>query len=73
MRDPKAHAKHLALRHQRVFDAAIEAKDPIGGRLWKLSSRIANAADRHYSLTDWRYHYHATPPHWTHTTTHPDT
>ena len=74
MRDPKTHAKHLALRQEAVQEALNAA--PVGSQRWSrlvvLDSQIGHKRGTHEYGTGWIYLLWASPPFWRHTTIIPD-
>lgn len=79
MRDPKAHAKVLALREDAVHRARTAARFQglprfaRWDRLTELLGLIAGTRDDHRHSTGWEYLIWTTPPSWQHTTIIPDT
>lgn len=76
MRDPKTHAKVLALREDALWQARIrtlrtgDAQRSL--RLGDLLGLIQGTHNDHRHLTKWEYVIWTTPPHWRHTTIIPD-
>lgn len=70
MRDPKTHAKVLALRWEEVGQAVTIAslRDDFlpRERLVHLRDRIHRANHAHRKATGWDYHSSANPPFWVH-------
>ena len=76
MRDPKTHAKVLALREEAVREAEVAArrKDSIERweRLTILLGRVRGGNAGHRYRTGWSYDQWTTPPCWRHITIIPD-
>lgn len=70
MRDPKAHAKVLALRYAEVRrQQGRDAWNRVRAwRLLGLISLLRRAKAAHLERTGWVYNPHANPPHWCHGT-----
>lgn len=72
MRDPKAHAKVLALRWWAVADAQLQLRDKFGidlkrwRRLARLRDLIHRVENAHRKATKWDYYYYtsANSPYW---------
>lgn len=74
MRDPKTHAKVLALRWETLWRGVREEDDqPRKERLIKLRSRATGAMGDHQDRTGWIYAPWHKPPQWQYTETIPDT
>ena len=75
MRDPKTHAKVLALREDTVGNA-LDASTPFSdreARLGALYDRLLELHNPVHGFRRWLYDPHTAPPSWRHTEVIPDT
>lgn len=69
MRDPKTHAKVLALRWNRMYDEEPSTEgEERRSRLLILRERVAGAVGDHQDRTGWLYCVWLSPPVWKHNT-----
>ena len=72
MRDPKTHAKVLALRVRKLSGIYGPIPDGRPARIKRLYRQLRMAIDEHEAATGWFYAIHGAPR-WMHTEIIPDT
>lgn len=71
MRDPKAHAKVLAMRFRKLSEFYGHVPDERLASINRLQERLRSALERHEDDTGWFYAMHGEPQ-WQHTEIIPD-
>lgn len=72
MRDPKTHAKVLAMRFRELAELYGHVADDRSAGINRLQERLRAAIEQHEDDTGWFYAMHG-EPHWEHTEIIPDT